>query len=110
MTSANSMSIFKVCAIWRDARWIHALRNWGTYAAGAIVRLKALAPYALIELILPGGSVMALLLWLYRRRRNGVGFGRLRRIVVGSFAWQILYSMRVPIRRESVIESGKCPS
>lgn len=33
--------------------------------------------YALIELVLPGGSVMALLLWLYRRRKNGVGFGRL---------------------------------
>jgi len=47
------------------------------YAAAAIVRFKALAPYALIELILPGGSVMALLLWLYRRRKNGHGFGPL---------------------------------
>jgi hypothetical protein len=76
MTSANSASILKGRAIWRDARWIHTLRNWGVYAAAAIVRLKAFAPYALIELILPGGSVMALLLWLYRRRKNGVGFGR----------------------------------
>jgi hypothetical protein len=62
MFSANSMSI---------------LRGWGGYAAAVIVRLKALAPYALIELVLPGGSVMALLLWLYRRRKNRVGFGRL---------------------------------
>src|ERR1700721_4769114 len=46
------------------------------HAAAAIARLKALAPYALIELVLPGGSVMALLLWLYRRRKNGVGFGK----------------------------------
>jgi hypothetical protein len=68
-TFANSMSILRVCAIWRDARWTHALRNWGVHAAAAVVRLKALAPYALIELILPGGSVMALLLWLYRRRK-----------------------------------------
>jgi hypothetical protein len=67
------MSILKGCAIWRDARWTYALRNWGVYIAAALVRLKALAPYALIELILPGGSVMALLLWLYRRRKNGVG-------------------------------------
>jgi hypothetical protein len=59
MTEANSMSI---------------LKGWGGHAAVVIARLKALAPYALIELILPGGSVMALLLWLYRRRRNGVGF------------------------------------
>jgi hypothetical protein len=31
---------------------------------------------AMIELILPGGSVMALLLWLYRRRKSGVGFAQ----------------------------------
>jgi hypothetical protein len=73
MTSADSVSIVKGCAIWRDLRSIHALRNCGVYAAAAIVRLKALAPYALIELILPGGSVMALLLWLYRRRKGAVG-------------------------------------
>jgi hypothetical protein len=31
--------------------------------------LKGLAPYALIELILPGGTVLAIICWLYRRRR-----------------------------------------
>ncbi|HEY4442639.1 MAG TPA: hypothetical protein VGN30_00035 [Steroidobacteraceae bacterium] len=35
-----------------------------------IPKLMGLAPYALIELVLPGGSVMALLLWLYRRRKK----------------------------------------
>jgi hypothetical protein len=75
MISANYTSILKGCAIWRDARWIRALRNWGGYAAAVIVRLKALAPYALIELVLPGGSVMALLLWLYRRRKRRVRSG-----------------------------------
>ena len=30
-------------------------------------RIRVLAPYAAIELILPGGSLMALALWLYRR-------------------------------------------
>jgi len=29
--------------------------------------LRQLAPYAVIELILPGGSLIALALWLYRR-------------------------------------------
>jgi hypothetical protein len=72
MTSANSMSISKSGATRRGARWIHALRSWGVYAAAAIMQLKALAPYALIEIILPGGSVMALLLWLYRRRKMGL--------------------------------------
>jgi hypothetical protein len=35
-----------------------------------IAQLRAVAPYALLELILPGGSVMALLLWLYRRQKR----------------------------------------
>jgi|ERR1700722_8093349 len=61
MTAVNSMSI---------------LKGWGGYAGAVIVRFKAFAPYALIELVLPGGSVMALLLWLYRRRKNAVGFGQ----------------------------------
>jgi hypothetical protein len=60
--SVNSMSI---------------LKRWSYRAVHAIVRLKALAPYAMIELILPGGSVMALLLWLYRRRKNRGHLGRL---------------------------------
>jgi len=81
MTSANSMSILKgKGAKWRDARWPTARRNWGAHAASVIVRFKALAPYALIELILPGGSLMALLLWVYRRRKNGVGFGPRRAV------------------------------
>jgi hypothetical protein len=73
MFSANSMSILKN-ATWRNARRVLALHSWSGNTAAVIVRLKALAPYALIELILPGGSVMALLLWLYRRRKNGAGF------------------------------------
>ena len=34
--------------------------------------LRGLGPYAAIELLLPGGSVIALLVWLYRQRANGV--------------------------------------
>ena len=40
------------------------------YTAAVVAKLRAVAPYALLELILPGGSVMALLLWLYRRQRK----------------------------------------
>jgi hypothetical protein len=37
--------------------------------AGALIgKLRQLAPYAAMELILPGGSVIALLLWFYRRQ------------------------------------------
>jgi hypothetical protein len=38
------------------------------WMAPAIAQLKELAPYAVLELVLPGGSLMAILLWLYRRR------------------------------------------
>lgn len=70
MTSMNTMPILKD-AKWRNARWAVALRNWRAYAAAVIMRFRGLALYALIELVLPGGSVMALLLWLYRRQKNG---------------------------------------
>jgi hypothetical protein len=43
-----------------------ASRGW---AARAIAGLKELAPYAAIELVLPGGSLVAILLWLHRRYR-----------------------------------------
>jgi hypothetical protein len=50
------------------------LKRWAGDAMTVLVRLKALAPYALIELVLPGGSLVALLLWLYRRKKKGAGF------------------------------------
>jgi hypothetical protein len=38
------------------------------WMAAAIAGLKEFGPYAAIELVLPGGSLIALLLWLHRRR------------------------------------------
>jgi hypothetical protein len=32
--------------------------------------LRALGPYALLELVMPGGTLLALLLFLYRRRSS----------------------------------------
>jgi hypothetical protein len=53
------------------------LKRWAGDAVTVLVRLKALAPYALIEIVLPGGSLVALLLWLYRQKKNRVGFAPL---------------------------------
>jgi hypothetical protein len=39
----------------------------------AVVALRKLGPYALLELVMPGGTILALLLFLYRRRRNSGG-------------------------------------
>jgi hypothetical protein len=40
-------------------QWLGAARNVG----------QRVGPYVLLELVMPGGSVLALLLWLYQRRR-----------------------------------------
>jgi hypothetical protein len=44
----------------RERRWYLIVSAW----------LRELAPYAVIELVLPGGSLMALALWWYRRHRG----------------------------------------
>lgn len=41
-----------------------AKRMWMLWAV-----LKEFAPYAAIEIVLPGGTVLAVLCWLYQRRR-----------------------------------------
>lgn len=43
--------------------------------------LARIGPYALVELLLPGGTLLALLLYLYRRRKGEIyepGVARLR--------------------------------
>ncbi|HEX4153209.1 MAG TPA: hypothetical protein VHY75_13460 [Steroidobacteraceae bacterium] len=44
--------------------------SWLRWVVRAIGWCREFAPYALIELVLPGGSLLALALWLYRRRRS----------------------------------------
>jgi hypothetical protein len=95
MTSTNTVSILKH-ANWQDARWTRALRNWIGSAAAVIVRFKALAPYALIELVLPGGSVVALLLWLYRRQNE-------RR------CWSLHFALRPRLRIGTPIQGWATP-
>lgn len=75
-----------------SANFMSMLKGRGALARPFIARLKALAPYALVELVLPGGSVMALLLWLCRRRKAGADFRpeTLQRI----FAFEALHIRR----------------
>jgi hypothetical protein len=49
-------------------------RKLSAHAGAVVARLRDLAPYAALELLLPGGSLMALLLWLYRRQRRASAF------------------------------------
>lgn len=41
-----------------------------TWLTQGLTGLRQLAPYAAIELLLPGGSLIALVLWLYRRHKK----------------------------------------
>src|ERR1700730_17242302 len=43
-------------------------RIWSGRRAAVVARLRELAPYAAI-LMLPGGSLLTLVLWLYRRQK-----------------------------------------
>ena len=49
-------------------------RQWAATVIGglrwAAQVVRQLGPYAAIELLLPGGSLLAIVLWLYRRRRQ----------------------------------------
>jgi len=45
-------------------------RTWSAHTVAVVARLREFAPYAAMELVLPGGSLMALGLWLYRRQRR----------------------------------------
>ena len=51
-----------------------SLRCWRSAVVAFLTKLRDLAPYAALELVMPGGSVMALLLWLYRRRKQAGRF------------------------------------
>jgi hypothetical protein len=57
-----------------NARRTPVTLKLSAHTAVVVAKIRAVAPYALMELILPGGSVMALLLWLYRRQRKGTVF------------------------------------
>ena len=55
-------------------------RRWGRWPGafrGAVARvqhwMRSLGPYVAIELLLPGGTIIALVLWAFRQRRAARG-------------------------------------
>jgi hypothetical protein len=67
-TSISNARVGPNCS--RYTRCMPAPRKLSAQAAAIVAKLWDLAPYAVIELVLPGGSLMALLLWLYRRQKR----------------------------------------
>jgi hypothetical protein len=54
----------------REGRWTPMVRKLAALAATLAAGSKGLAPYAAMALVLPGGSLLAPLLWFYRRQRK----------------------------------------
>jgi len=55
----------------RDAQRGTVPRTWSGHRASAVAKLRELAPYAAL-LTLPGGSLLAFFLWVYRRRKTAI--------------------------------------
>jgi len=65
-------------------------------------------PYLAIELILPGGSIMALLLWIYRHRlatRQAAA-----RIVIASYALWACFTVALLAAGCASMQSGVAPA
>jgi hypothetical protein len=75
--------------------WLGTLRRLGQKAG----------PYLLLEMLLPGGTLFALLLFLYRRRKPGVGAGVEQAIAAAARTLADIFEQRilapVPIRLHS---------
>jgi hypothetical protein len=67
--STPTLSSWLVFNPGRDAQRGTAPRMWSGHRTAVVARLQELAPYAAL-LALPGGSLLALVLWFYRRQRN----------------------------------------
>ena len=57
--------------------WLGILRRVGQKAG----------PYLMLEMLLPGGTLFALLLFLWQRRRPDIGRGAQRAVLVVKRAW-----------------------
>lgn len=57
-----------------DAQQRAVPRTWSAHTAAVVAKLRKFAPYVAMELVLPGGSLMALGLWLYRRQNKATFF------------------------------------
>ncbi|MDP9011603.1 MAG: hypothetical protein M3O41_02895 [Pseudomonadota bacterium] len=70
MSASESAVIFNTANRGRDAQCRTAQWTLRASTAAVVAKLRDLAPYAALELVLPGGSLIALLLWLYRRQKK----------------------------------------
>jgi hypothetical protein len=66
---ASSFSQLPIQPAVNDAAWEGARSGLRKVITRFVGWVRSLGPYAAIELILPGGSIIAVALWTYRHRR-----------------------------------------
>ncbi len=77
--------------------WLDILRRFG----------QKVGPYLILEMLLPGGTLLALLLFLYRRRKPDIGDSARRAVAVvmrtlaGIFEQRILVPVPIRVTRVS---------
>jgi hypothetical protein len=59
----------------RFGRWTLVLRKLRAAAAAVALKYRNFAPYAVMALVVPGGTLMAPLLWFYRRQKKAPVLG-----------------------------------
>jgi hypothetical protein len=69
MSASASAVIFNMANRSSDAQRRTTQWTLSAYTAAVVAKLREFAPYAAM-LILPGGSLMAFLWWLYRRQQK----------------------------------------
>jgi hypothetical protein len=65
----TSFSQFSIQPAVNDATWEGARSGLRQAITRFVGWVRSLGPYAAIELVLPGGSIIAVALWTYRHRR-----------------------------------------
>lgn len=71
MTNKTTTESTSNCVVARVRdRLTDAFDAFMSFVPQGVARLRELAPYAAIELILPGGSLIALSLWYLQRKRT----------------------------------------
>ena len=68
-SDATSLSQRPIQGAVNDAAWEGARQRLRNALRRSVGWVRSLGPYAAIELVLPGGSIIAVALWTYRHRR-----------------------------------------
>src|SRR6266566_6111469 len=75
---------------------------------GMLRRLgQTLGPYLMLEILLPGGTVLALLLFLYRRSGLDIGSMLSRTVVAGRLALASILQPAIPVPRSCHLQASQ---